>query len=198
MKPLAAALVLGLAAAGCIDGEWTDPMDAHQPRYRRYGPSEFFADGRAMRPPIEGTVPRERRLGAPELIEGRTAAGQLVATVPVPVTRELLTRGRRQFDIYCALCHGFAGDGASIVAGNMSLRRPPSLHEARLRNQPAGHFYNVIKHGYGLMAPYANELSIDDRWAVVAYVRALQLSQDAQLDDAPPEARAQLAKQETR
>jgi mono/diheme cytochrome c family protein len=109
----------------------------------------------------------------------------------VPPSAELLARGRKKFDIHCAVCHGVLGDGESQIALNMSLRKPPSLH-ANARAAGDGWIYQVITNGFGLMGSYATELTVEDRWAVVAYVRALQLSQAASMDQVPPSAREEL------
>ena len=106
-----------------------------------------------------------------------------MTTIPLPVTRKLLELGRKRFDITCATCHGPLGDGDSIVARQMSLHPPPSLH--RYVNKPSGYFYEVISKGFGMMASYAAELSVEERWAVVAYVRALQLSQLTPIGELP-------------
>jgi mono/diheme cytochrome c family protein len=180
-----------VAALAACTSESIDPME-RQPRFERYGATALFPDGRQMRSPPEGTVPRERLLGSRAFLTGAGADNKPVDTIPIPITRELLDLGRHRFEVFCAACHGLVGDGDSIVARNMSLRRPPSLlppgHE-----HPAGHFFRVITEGYGLMAPYSTELDTRERWAVVAYLRALQLSQSARLEAAPPEERARLS-----
>ena len=116
--------------------------------------------------------------------------GKALAVSPLPPDAKALARGRARFEVTCAVCHGLLGDGESQVALNMSLRRPPSLHA--FRDVPDGHVFRVISEGFGLMPSYAAELRIEDRWAVVAYVRALQLSQYATVDQVPPDARRQL------
>jgi len=116
--------------------------------------------------------------------------GKPLPRLPLPVTRELLALGRHHFDVACAVCHGLVGDGESLVARNMSLRAPPSLH-LKAQN-PDGWFYQVIAQGFGLMPSYASHLTVEERWAVVAYLRALQLSQAARLDTVPPAERARL------
>lgn len=161
-----------------------------QERYEPYAPSAFFPNGAVLQTPAEGTVPRERPLD-PVRREAREE-GSLVDYVPLPVTRELLERGRGRFDIFCAVCHGVAGDGECFVAEKMTLVKPPSLHEERLRPMKAGALYQVVAQGYGLMESYASVLSVDDRWAVVAYVQALQLSRNAPVGDLPPAVRAEM------
>ncbi len=167
--------LFALLAAACRPQD-IDPME-EQPKLLPYAESEQFADHRAMRAPPDGTVPRERQSEAP----------------PATLTPELMALGREKFDIVCATCHGLTGDGDSIVAGKMSLRAPPSLHEPRLRALSADALYRVITDGYGLMPRYLNVLGPRERWAVVAYVRALQLSQSTPLADAPDEIRRSLS-----
>jgi mono/diheme cytochrome c family protein len=156
-----------------------------QPKLLPYGEAAMFRDGRAMRPLPPGAVPRE---GLPDPAPGDGD------TLPVPVTRALLDRGRRRFAIACATCHGIAGDGDSPVARAMQRRRPPSLHEARIAALAPGALYRVIADGYGLMPSYAALLAPDDRWAVVAYVRTLELAWTARLDALPPAIRDDVAR----
>lgn len=165
-----------------------DPMQRQQ-KVKAYQPSTAFDDGLGMRRPPAGTVPYGPLLD-PAVATGRGPDGKPVALMPVPVDAKLLARGRQRFDITCAACHGVLGDGESQVALNMSLRRPPSLHE--FRDLPDGTLYQIISEGFGLMPSYATELSVQDRWAVVAYLRALQLSQHATLDQVPPAERQRL------
>ena len=178
---LALALALG-AAAGC------DNM-GHQEHARPYDPSRHFADGASARIPPAHTVPAGPRLPA-EVATG-FLQGQPVARIPVAVTLPLLRRGQECFRAQCAECHGEDGYGGGIVV-RRGFPPPPSLHEARLRQAPAGHLYDVMVHGYGVMYPAGVRVAPADRWAVVAYIRALQLSQRATLADVPSSARSQL------
>lgn len=182
---LAMAAAAALLAAGC---DVFDPM-MEQDKVMTYRPSDFYPDGIAMRAPPAGTVARGEAL-PPEVETGLRADGTPVPRIPIPVTREMLQVGRKRFEIVCAACHGLVGDGRSLVARNMSLRPPPSLHDYVSR--PDGYIYQVISRGFGLMPAYSAELPVEERWAVVAYVRALQLSQRTQLAAAPPDARARL------
>ena len=179
-RPAALAIVF---MAACGDTTIFDAME-RQPKYRAYSANPLFADGRAMRTPPAGTVPRERQTMRPEITAGRSRTGDIVSAIPVPVTRELMAQGRAKFEIHCALCHGLVGDGLSMVATQMSLRPPPNLHT--IRDPGPGHIYQVVTEGYGLMASYAAELTPTERWAVVAYVEALRRSQAATLAQAPP------------
>ena len=179
-----------LATAGCE--RVVDRMDFErmidQSKYVAYEYSSFFDDGRAMRTPPGGTVHRTQILGPPELTEG-FIDGQYVQTMPLRITAPLLQGGRRDFNVYCAACHGVLGDGNTQVAENMTLRKPPSFHQPPLSEYPPGRVYRAIAEGYGLMPSYASELSVVRRWAVVAYVEALQLSQSVTLADLPPRLR---------
>jgi mono/diheme cytochrome c family protein len=153
-----------------------------QPRYDVYEASRFFRNGMTMQVPPAGTVSREAMLDR-GLATGRTASGGYLAAPPMPLTPALLTLGRSRFRIYCAVCHGAGGYGGSIVASNMTERRPPSLRTAATRSLPAGFFYEVISRGLGRMPSYADQLTIEERWAVVAYVRELQSAPRAQPDE---------------
>lgn len=181
--------LLALSSLGCIDEDLINPMAARQPRVSNYGPSEFYADGIAMREPPRGTVPRERIVLNAPLTTGKDGEAYVTA-FPLKVDRPLLALGKKRYDITCGTCHGPVGDGDSIVGRQMALRPPPSLHSYAER--PPGYIYEVITKGFGMMASYAGELPVRERWAVVAYIRALQISQATPLDKAPPEARARL------
>ncbi len=195
-------LLLGLTGFAACDENILDPMADRQQKSIRYKESHFYADGLSMRAAPEGTVPRERITLNPRLTTGREADGPIqsnaeplpnyVATVPIPLSRKLLDLGRKRFDITCATCHGPLADGKSIVATQMSLRPPPSLLTANYLAKPAGYFYEVATKGFGLMASYAAELTVEERWAVVAYLRALQLSQTTSVGALPPDIRQQL------
>ncbi len=172
-------------------------MDA-QAKLRSQQESALFADGRAMRPAIEGTVPRERIVGRPELTEGRRPDGSFVESFPVPVDLELLARGRDRFNIYCAPCHGWDGYGQGPVARRADELQegtwvpPSSLHDKPVRERPVGQIYNTIRNGIRNMPAYGPQIPVHDRWAIVAYVRALQRSQNAPLEDVPEPQRSSL------
>jgi len=161
-----------------------------QPRYKPLGKSDFFADNRQARPPVEGTVARGMLRADSRLYAGKEG-NALVSVFPLPVTRPLLERGRQRYNIFCAPCHDRTGAGNGMVV-QRGYRQPPSFHIDRLREQPVGHFFDVITNGLGAMPDYAAQISVEDRWAIVAYVRALQLSQGARVADVPPESRAEL------
>ncbi|HEY4183763.1 MAG TPA: cytochrome c [Polyangia bacterium] len=198
----ALALCAGLTAVAGCDENVLDPMADRQPRSTRYKESRFYADGLSMRAAPEGTVPRERITLNPRLTTGRDPDGPMqmnaeplpnyVATIPIPVSRKLLELGRKRFDITCATCHGPLADGKSIVATQMALRPPPSLIDPKYIAKPAGFIFEVATKGFGLMASYAAELTVEERWAVVAYLRAVQLSQTTSVGALPPDIRQQL------
>lgn len=194
IKPFEAAVVLSLAllAGAACDEDVINPMAARQPKVQAYRESDFYSDGLAMREPPAGTVPRERVLGIPGIGTGKVGA-QYLTQIPIKVDAALLSLGRRRYDITCGTCHGPLGDGDSIVGRQMALRPPPSLH--LYKERPVGYLFEVATKGFGLMASYAAELPVRDRWAVIAYIQALQLSQSAPVALAPPEKRADLDKE---
>ena len=162
-----------------------------QPKYKTLGESSFYADRRASRPLPEGTVARGWLRADPRLSEGKD--GRVLATaLPMPLTRELLLRGRERFNIFCSPCHDRTGGGRGMVV-RRGYQPPPSLHVERLRDAPVGHFFDVMTNGLGAMPDYASQIPVEDRWAIAAYVKALQLSQYAPASDVPPEKRAGLA-----
>jgi len=166
-------------------------QDMHdQPRYTPLEPSAFFADGRSARPAVEGAVPRGALRQDPVFHTGRRG-GQHAQQIPLPVTRRLLARGQERFNIYCAPCHDRTGSGLGMIV-RRGFRRPPSFHIERLRRASAGHFFDVITNGFGAMPDYAQQVAPRERWAIVAYVRALQLSQHAPVTALSQQARARL------
>jgi mono/diheme cytochrome c family protein len=183
-RALAALLPL-LALTACP--AW-DPMQRQQ-KYKAYQESGFHADGLAMRTPPAGTVPHRAAVDGP-VLTGLGPDGKPVPVAPVPATSKALATGRKRYDIHCGVCHGVLGDGESQVALNMSLRRPPSLH--LYRDVADGYLYQVITQGFGLMPSYAAELTPEERWAVVLYVRALQLSQHAAVEQLSPPVRMRM------
>jgi mono/diheme cytochrome c family protein len=170
-----------------------------QPKIEPLEASPFFTDGRGSRSPVEGTVARGHLNADRALHEGRApgagpgaaGAGELVDTLPFPATIEVLARGRERYDIFCAPCHAKTGDGDGMIV-RRGFRSPPSLHSDRVRAARLGHLYDVITRGLGAMPAYAAQIPVRDRWAIVAYVRALQLSQRAALADVPDDERARL------
>ena len=167
---------------------------AQQPYYRLYRPSEVFADGSSARPIPADTVARGHVADDTLLFTGKDDDGQDSTEFPFPITPDVLDRGRSRYEIYCSPCHGYVGDGDGVVP-QRGFDFPPSYHSDRLRQAPVGHFFDVVTNGFGSMPSYAAQVPVRDRWAIIAYIRALQLSQHATLDDLPPDARAQLEQQ---
>jgi hypothetical protein len=138
--------------------------------------SDFFVDGREARNPVPGTVARGHLQIDHVFYQGKDSNGNLVDTFPFPVTLAVLQRGQQRYNIYCSACHGYLGDGNGMIV-QRGMIRPPSYHIDRLRNVAVGHFYDVMTNGYGAMYSYSDRISPSDRWAICAYIRALQLSQ---------------------
>jgi mono/diheme cytochrome c family protein len=191
--PVAIACVLALAAC---ETRMQDMYD--QPRYKPLASSPTFEDGGASRPPVDGTQVHASgefagtssgRIGVDDA--ARWERDLRASHDPYPSTLARLRQGRERFEIYCAPCHSPIGDGDGLVV-RRGFPAPPSLHSDRLRAAPDRHFFDVISNGYGIMYPYAARLAPDERWAVVAYIRTLQLSQHASLSDLPPADRARL------
>lgn len=195
----------------------------HSSQLRPYEASSFFPNEQSARPLSEGVVARggartdeafyTGKTTAPEAAATATAAtdaaatataatdesgsaagqgGQLVTEMPFPVTNEVLARGQKQFNVYCAPCHGLTGSGDGMIVAR-GFPAPPSFHQDRLREAPVGHYFDAMTNGFGRMYSYASRVTPSDRWAIVAYIRALQLSQDAKIDDVPADQRQNLA-----
>ena len=180
------ALLLSVAAlftAGCR-------QDMHnQPKFYPQRGTSFYADGRSARPQVENTVARnqlhEDAYYQTGIVNGKEGDG-----MPLPVTAELLARGEEKYNVFCTPCHSRVGNGVGMIV-QRGYRPAGNFHTDRLRNAPLGHFYSVIANGYGAMPEYGSQVTTEDRWAIVAYVRALQLSQDAKPSDLPTGAHAQ-------
>lgn len=154
-----------------------------QPRAESFEASPFFEDGSSSRELPEGTVSRERGGLDPVYLSGQDEEGT-VSEVPVEVTLDLLRRGQERFNIYCAPCHGYSGEGDGMVV-QRGFPQPTSFHSQRLLDAPVGYYFNAITNGFGRMYSYASRVPVEDRWAISAYVKALQLSQNATLEDVP-------------
>lgn len=180
-------VVLGIAAglAGCRQ----DMQD--QPKYVPLRPSSFFDDGRSARPIPTGTVARGHLDADIAFYTGKGPDGKYVDAFPFPITKEVLLRGQQRFNIYCTPCHDRMGTGNGMVV-RRGFRHPPSYHIDRLRQAPNGYIFDVITNGFGAMQDYSAQIEPADRWAIIAYERALQLSQNATVNDVPPAERAQL------
>lgn len=169
----------------------------NQPKHKAQARNMMFADRRAMRPPVAGTVARGELNIDDARVRGRVG-DQWVEAMPEPVTRSMLERGRQRYDIYCTPCHGLAGFGDGAVAKRADALQegtwvpPSSFHTDLIRSRPVGHLFNTITHGIRNMPAYGSQIPVEDRWAVVAYVKALQKSQSATIDDVPAELQASL------
>jgi mono/diheme cytochrome c family protein len=160
-------------------------LDMHvQPRQNPLSRSDFFADQRSERPPVEGTVARGQLHDDTYFYTGK-AGSSPGDYMPFPVTKEVLERGRERYNIYCAPCHSRVGDGNGFIPSRGFARKPTSYHIERLQKAPLGYFYDVITNGFGIMPDYASQIPPQDRWTIVAYIRALQLSQNATQADVP-------------
>ncbi len=167
-------LIGALALMGCR-------QDMHdQPRYRLNAASDFWSDRRAARPAVKGTVPRNmNKAGNPGYWTGEVG-GKPVEVLPVPLTKALLERGKDRYQVFCTPCHGQTGYGDGMIVSR-GLKNPPSYHTEALRDQPIGHFFQVVTKGNGSMASYAARIPVEDRWAIVAYIRVLQQSQNVKV-----------------
>jgi Cytochrome C oxidase, cbb3-type, subunit III len=159
-------------------------QDMHdQPRFKPLAKSDFYPDLRSARPPVEGTVARGQLHEDTYFYTGKVGSNP-GDYMPFPVTEAVLARGRQRFDIYCSPCHSRLGDGNGMIV-QRGFRSPPSYHTQRLRNAPLGYFFDVMTNGFGAMPEYATQIPPEDRWAIVSYIRALQLSQNATSADVP-------------
>lgn len=172
LVPLLALAASGLLTAGCRQGM------ANQPKAKPLAESRFYGDGLASRVPPAGTVARGFLREDRALYAGVGADGKFVAELPVPLTKELLLRGRERYDVFCSPCHARQGNGQGMIV-QRGFKQPSSFHVDRLRQQPIGYFYDVMTNGFNQMSSYASQVPPEDRWAIAAYVRALQLSQNA-------------------
>jgi cytochrome c553 len=169
-------------------------MDMHvQPKYLPYEPTDFFSDGRSERQPVPGTVARGH-LRLDELMFTGRENGVVVDKFPFPITKADLDRGRERYNVYCTPCHDYTGSGRGMIV-QRGFPQPPSYHIQRLRDAPAGHFYEVITNGFGAMYSYAARVEPADRWRIAAYIRVLQLSRNAKMDDVPESERQALTQQ---
>lgn len=179
-----AAVVTMLAFSACRQ------KMANQPRYDPLESSDFFNDGMSARPRLPGTVARGELVTDQFLATGKIN-GQVAEGYPFAVTLDVINRGHERYDIYCSECHGRVGDGNGMIPAR-GYRRPPSFHTETVRNQTTGHYFDVMTNGFGAMPPYRTMIPPRDRWAIAAYIRALQLSQNATVTDVPPAERAKL------
>ena len=186
--PLSRRATYVLLIAGVLVGCRQDMHDT--PRIEAFEANGFFADNRGSRTPPAGTVARGW-LREDEALETGKVDGQLVDTLPMAITHDDLKRGQQRFNIYCSPCHGRLGDGNGMVV-QRGLRQAASYHTDRLRQERIGYFFDVITNGFGAMQGYAEQVPVRDRWLIAAYVRALQFSQNAKVDDVPADKRGEL------
>lgn len=189
------AVATSLALAGCR----LPQKMANQPQYDPLEKSAFFPDGASSRPLVEGTVVSPRvegtlaqiGSGPNELFDSGREGGQFSDNFPLPLTPDLMARGKERFEIYCTPCHGRVGEGNGMIVAR-GYKRPPSYHSDALRSRKNGYIFDVITNGFGVMPSYRSQVPPADRWAIIAYVRALQLSQNATIADVPSADRASL------
>lgn len=186
-------LILLLIGAAIIAGCTLDMRD--QPRYDPLEKSAFFADGSSARPRVADTVARSESPVSQQAAAGRVD-GKLLASFPFTVTLDVLQRGHERYDIYCAPCHGLLGDGQGAIIA-YGMKRPPSFHDQAMRDEPAGFYVETIVDGTRVMPSYAARIPPGDRWAIVAYIRALQLSQNADPAQVPAQMLPQLDQSDT-
>ena len=167
-------------------------LDMHiQPKYLPYEPTDFFGDGRSERQPVPGTIARGQ-LRLDELMFTGRENGVVADKFPFPITKADLDRGRERYNVYCTPCHDYSGTGRGMIV-QRGFPQPPSYHIQRLRDAPAGHFFEVMTNGFGAMYSYAARVDPADRWRIAAYIRVLQLSRNAKIDDVPESERANLS-----
>jgi hypothetical protein len=198
MKCKFAIAVIPLIFAACFRGTPSDRPPIHiirdmfnEPRYDPQAESGFFPDSSAMRQPVPGTVARGYLWSDSIYYFGMDSEGNYVKQSPVPITMELLERGQQRYNIYCSPCHSRLGDGKGMVVQHGFIP-PPDFHSERIREFPDGEIFDVISNGVRNMPPYGDQVQVHDRWAIVSYVRALQLSQNAHLEDIPEQMQGNL------
>lgn len=189
IKHLALALPVLFAFTGC---ELRKAM-YDQPKYRPLQESSFFTNGMAARLPVEGTMAQGQLEDDPHLFTGMVNGG-MATTFPFEITAEVLNRGQQRFNIFCSPCHDQTGSGNGMVV-QRGFKQPTSFHDQRLVDSPPGYFYNVIKNGFGVMMDYSAQVPVRDRWAIIAYIKAMQYGQRATLGDVPENQRAELEAQ---
>ncbi len=172
-----------MALAGCNNQLYGAQIMRFQPRFDPLEENTFFEDGRSARPAVADTVARGQLRLDEQLYTGRFE-GNYATTYPMPITPEVLQRGQQRFDVFCAPCHSQLGDGQGMVV-KRGFKEPPSFHIDRLREAPPGYFFSVMTNGFGVMYSYKSRVKVEDRWAIAAYIKALQLSQHADVSALP-------------
>jgi mono/diheme cytochrome c family protein len=191
-KRRARGLVAMLAVAGFALGAFGCRQDMHdQPKLKPYRSSEFFANGSGLREIPAHTVARGTLRPDTLFYTGKLPDGTITTDLPMPMTRALLLRGQERFNIFCSPCHGALGDGRGMVV-QRGYKQPTSYHDERLRQAPVGYFFDVMTNGFGVMPSYSPQIPVADRWAIAAYIRALQLSQRVDAATLSPADRARL------
>ena len=182
-------MLLSVMIVGCYQGRPSKDTPVHlnpnmdnQPVYKAQSESYFFANGSTMRLPVEGTIARGQLREDDAYYRGLNSRGDTIQTSPVPITAELLRRGRERYDIFCSPCHSRIGDGRGIVVAK-GFQMAPTFHDQRIRDAGDGYIFNVISNGIRNMPSYRHQIPVSDRWAIVAYFRALQRSQNATVTD---------------
>jgi mono/diheme cytochrome c family protein len=188
-------ILSGILLSGCTREQPSSKPPIHpirdmydQPKYKPQGEGKFFENDAAMRTPVAGTVERGYLRNDDIYYKGMNPDGGFVKEAPVDVTLQLLNRGHERFDIYCSPCHSRVGDGKGIMVSRGYVP-PPSFHTDRIRNMPDGEIFDVITHGVRNMPSYAHQINPDDRWAIIKYLRALERSHNATIEDVPVELR---------
>jgi cytochrome c553 len=182
--------IIFLVALACLAACRSDMQD--QPKYKPLRPSAFFPDGRSSRPVVPGTIARGMPPAESPKVTGKS--GSTYVANPLPRTTAVLARGRQRYDIYCAPCHDRVGTGSGMIV-ERGFKAPPTFHQDRLRDVADGYIFETITEGFGVMPSYAQQIPIDDRWAIAAWIRVLQRSQNATLDDVPSAERTALERQ---
>ena len=189
IKKAAGILAVGVVLSGC-QGTLSEKTPVHpnlnmdqQPRKEAQEVNNFFADGRSMRQPVEGTVARGLRKADTAYYEGVDANGEWIEEMPVELTRALLYRGKERYEIFCTPCHGITGKGDGMIMNGYGYVPAPTYHQDRLREAPDGEIYSAIYNGIRNMPSYAHQIPVEDRWAIVAYIRALQSSHNVSEDE---------------
>ena len=198
IKFITSFIVIVLILTSCFRGRPSEDPPIHinpnmdsQPKYKAQSESQYFENGATMRMPIAGTVARGEVFEDTKLYYGKDANGKPIIENPLQVNMQLLKRGQDRYNIYCAPCHGRTGNGKGIVVKRGYLP-PPNFHQDLVRNYPEGHLYDVISNGVRNMPSYKHMIPVEDRWAIVSYIRVLQRSQNASLSDIPEEIRNDL------
>lgn len=193
LPKLGSVLFAGIVCCGALNACRQDMFN--QPYFRPLTKNEFYSDDASARPLPPNTIPQENFIVDTALSTGKDPTGKWIQSIPVPITQELLARGQNRFQIYCSECHGYVGNGDGMIV-QRGFPAPQTYHSDRLRTAPAGYFFDIITNGYGVMYPYASRVqNINDRWAIVAYIRALQLSQNANINEVPEAERVKLEQQ---